>query len=244
MQTSVAADGRGIPGPWPRRELQVRRRHEGRGSDAGSGVGTGHRTGDPVTAELAPVGPVARPAPLRSIDDLAAADAGVSALYRTHWTPMVRLAALLTRDASVAEEIVQDAFVRLHQRWSSLHDVGAAAGYLRTSVVNAARSAVRHQVVVERLRPLPDPPIDDPEQVAVRAARDAEVMAAVHALPVRQREVLVLRYFGDLSEQEIAQALGISRGSVKSHAHRGLSALRGVLDDPIPHHETPFRGTR
>ncbi|MFN8076119.1 MAG: SigE family RNA polymerase sigma factor [Kineosporiaceae bacterium] len=159
------------------------------------------------------------PSPLDTLEDL----------YRRQWSPMVRLAAMLTGDASVAEEIVQESFVRLHASWSRLREPEAAVGYLRTSVVNASRSSLRHRVVVERFRPLPAPAPAGPEESAVQSARDAEVMAAVRALPRRQREVVVLRFVADLSEREIAAALGISTGSVKSHSARAMAALRDVL---------------
>jgi RNA polymerase sigma-70 factor (sigma-E family) len=142
---------------------------------------------------------------------------------------MVRLATLLTRDASVAEEIVQEAFVAMHGRWNRLSDPAAAQGYLRTCVVNGARSAMRHRSVVER-HYQPGPPVPaDPEERAVQATEDARVLAALRTLPRRQQEVLVLRYYADLSEHDIAATLGISRGAVKSHAHRGLAALRAAL---------------
>lgn len=164
-------------------------------------------------------------------DDPASWDAtrAVTVLYSAHWSHLVRLAALLTRDASVAEEIVQDAFVKLHGRWNRLSDPAAAHAYLRTSVVNGARSALRHRGVTDRHRqPGPAAPAG-PEELAVRADQDSRVLAALRALPRRQQEVLVLRYYSDLSETEIAQALGVSRGAVKSHAHRGMSALRTAL---------------
>jgi RNA polymerase sigma-70 factor (sigma-E family) len=157
------------------------------------------------------------------------ADVAVTALYGTHGPAMVRLATLLTRDASVAEEIAQDAFVALHGRWHRLADPAAAAGYLRTCVVNGSRSVVRHRVVVERhFEPGPAFPAG-PEERAIRSSEDARVLAALHTLPRRQQEVLVLRYYLDLSEHEIAVTLGVSRGAVKSHAHRGMAALRAAL---------------
>lgn len=157
------------------------------------------------------------------------ADAAIGVLYAAHWNHLVRLATLLTRDASVAEEIVQDAFVALHRRWSSLSDPDAAPGYLRTSVVNGARSALRHRVVEERYRQPAPPAPAGPEEQAVRSTEDAAVMAALRTLSRRQQEVLVLRYYGDLSEQDIAHTLGMTKGAVKSHAHRGIAALRAAL---------------
>jgi RNA polymerase sigma-70 factor (sigma-E family) len=162
------------------------------------------------------------------------ADEAVRVLYGTHWHQLVRLATLLTRDASVAEELVQDAFVALHARWGSLADPGAAHAYLRTSVVNSARSALRHRGVEERYRQPGPPEPSGPEERAVQATEDARVMAALRGLSRRQQEVLVLRYYADLSEQDIAETLGMTRGAVKSHAHRGLAALRGALERQEP----------
>ncbi len=157
------------------------------------------------------------------------ADEAVRLLYGTHWHQLVRLATLLTRDASVAEELVQDAFVSLHRRWGALADPGAAHGYLRTTVVNNARSALRHRGVEERYRQPGPPEPSGPEERALQAAQDARVMLALRGLPRRQQEVLVLRYYADMSEHEIATTLGMSRGAVKSHAHRGIAALRQAL---------------
>jgi RNA polymerase sigma-70 factor (sigma-E family) len=160
------------------------------------------------------------------------ADTAVTALYSAHWRPLVRLATLLTGDASVAEEIVQDAFVALYHRWRSLGDPRAALAYVRASVVNGSRSRVRHRAVEERNRPAPAPEPDGPEEVAVRSTEDARVLAALRGLPRRQQEVLVLRYYADLSEADIAAAIGVSRGAVKRHASRGMTTLRERLAAP------------
>lgn len=157
------------------------------------------------------------------------ADEAVVVLYAAHWHALVRLATLLTRDASVAEELVQDAFVALHRRWPTLADPAAAHGYLRTTVVNNARSILRHRDVEERYRQPAPPEPAGPEERAVQSTEDARVLAALRTLSRRQQEVLVLRYYADLSEQDIAQTLGLSKGAVKSHAHRGLAALREAL---------------
>ena len=158
------------------------------------------------------------------------ADEAVGVLYATHWFQLVRLATLLTRDASVAEELVQDAFVSLHRRWHTLADPAAAHGYLRTTVINNARSALRHRGVEERYRQPGPPDPAGPEERAVQATEDARVMAALRTLSRRQQEVLVLRYYADLSEQDIARTLGLTKGAVKSHAHRGLAALKAALE--------------
>ena len=162
------------------------------------------------------------------------ADDAVTALYTAHWRRLVGLAALLVHDRGSAEEVVQDAFVALHGRWRRLEDPDAALAYLRQIVVNRARDVLRHREVVDRRRPLPDPEPEGPEELAVRSEQHRQVLAGLAGLPLRQREVLVLRYSADLSEQDIATALGISRGAVKTHASRGLAALRGALATQAP----------
>lgn len=163
---------------------------------------------------------------------LSPADAGVSDLYAAHWHSLVRLAYLMVHDVTLAEDIVQDALVTVHQRWSSLRDPHAALGYVRRTVVNSARSALRHQSVVDRYarRTEEDRVGSSPEQSAIDHAEHDEMMRALASLSDKQREVLILRYYGDLSEAEIADALGISRGAVKTHAHRGLAHLRSMIE--------------
>ncbi len=158
------------------------------------------------------------------------ADEAVSHLYAAHYRGLVRLAALLLRETATAEEVVQDAFVAMHGAWRRLEDPEKALAYLRRSVVNGARSALRHRGVTQRHAPAPMPDAASAEHGAMVALEHAEVLAALRTLPQRQREVLVLRYYVDLSEADIADALGISRGAVKSHASRGMAALRAALE--------------
>lgn len=163
-----------------------------------------------------------------------AADEAVTRLFAAHYRPLVRLAALLQRDREVAEEIVQDAYVGLHARWHRLRDADKALAYLRASVVNRSRSALRHRHVVDRHARGERPPPDAPsaEAGALQALEHADVVAALHGLPARQREALVLRYYLDLSEADIAETMRISRGAVKSHASRGMAGLRATLGEP------------
>ncbi len=156
-------------------------------------------------------------------------DAALRVLYATHWGSMVRLASLLLGSTSAAEEVVQEAFVSTYRRWSRLQDPQAAGGYLRTCVVNGARSWHRHQQVEVRHRQPAAPEPDGPAELAARRSADAEVSRALRTLSPRQQEVLVLRYYADASEAEIAELCGITRGAVKSHAHRGMQALRAAL---------------
>lgn len=158
------------------------------------------------------------------------ADEALEALYAAHWRPLVRLAVLLVRDQGTAEEVVQDAFVAVHGRWGRLRDPDRALAYLRQAVVNRSRSTLRHRGVVERHARTSGPePVAGADEAAVADERRATVLAALAHLPERQREVLALRHYAGLSEAEIAGALGISSGSVKTHASRGGARLRELL---------------
>jgi RNA polymerase sigma-70 factor (sigma-E family) len=161
------------------------------------------------------------------------ADEALAQLYAAHWRSLVRLAVLLVRDTGLAEEVVQDSFVAVHARWRRLRDPDRALAYLRQTVVNRSRSVLRHRGVVDRHVARGDTYLDSPgsDAAALDGERRDAVLAALGSLPDRQREVMALRYYAELSEAEIAEALGISRGSVKSHASRGAAALRTALAD-------------
>ena len=161
------------------------------------------------------------------------ADEAVERLYLRHWDQLVRLSVLLVRDQGQAEEIVQDAFVELHRRWSRLEDTDRALPYLRQSVVNRSRSALRHRSVVQRhlARQHSEETAPSADEPVLADTRRRTVLDALQRLPRRQREVLALRYYLDLSEAEIAHTLRISKGAVKSHASRGAATLRTLLDE-------------
>jgi RNA polymerase sigma-70 factor (sigma-E family) len=158
------------------------------------------------------------------------ADHAVTELYGLHYQSLVRLSALLVRDVTTAEEVVQDAFVAMHGAWRRLRDTDKALSYLRQSVVNRSRSVLRHRAVIDKYAPKPTPDAPSAEQGAIAQLERSAVVAALRGLPDRQREALVLRYYADLSEQQIATAMGISRGAVKSHTARAMSSLRIVLE--------------
>lgn len=150
-------------------------------------------------------------------------------LYREHATRLLRLAMVMTGDRPLAEELVQEAFVGLaHARRPPT--LGAELAYLRRSVVNASHSHHRHLRVVRATRQ-ERPGTDEPAEVAA-VLREAQrrVAAAVRALPDRQRDCTVLRFYEDLSDTEIAATLGISPGSVKTHLHRARAALAADLE--------------
>ena len=156
-------------------------------------------------------------------------DQAVAELYSLHYRPLTRLAALLVRDAVTAEDVVQDAFVAMRSAWPRLGDTENALAYLRQAVVNRSRSVLRHRTVTgtNLQQALPDIPSADHGTLDLLDQRAA--VAALAGLPERQREAIVLRFYADLSEDQIAAAMRISRGAVRSHTARGLSALGAAL---------------
>jgi RNA polymerase sigma-70 factor (sigma-E family) len=157
------------------------------------------------------------------------ADREVTALYLTHYRSLVRMAALLVQDLAAAEEIVQDSFVAVHAAWRRLPDAEHALSYLRRSVVDRSRAALRRHVVVDKLAPrlAPDLPSGHGE-ASIKVERSAFI-SALWTLPPRLREVVVLRYFADLPETQVASATGISETAVKAYTARAMSSLRTEL---------------
>jgi RNA polymerase sigma-70 factor (sigma-E family) len=158
-------------------------------------------------------------------------DAGqaVTEIYAGHYSQLVRLALLLVRDVQTAEEVVQDAFVSMNDAWRRLHDAEKALSYLRQTVVNRSRSVLRHRKVVDMHAPKPAPDEPSAEHAAMAVLESDAVSAALKTLPERQREAIVLRYYLDLSEADIAKTMGISRGAVKSHTARAMASLKSIL---------------
>jgi RNA polymerase sigma-70 factor (sigma-E family) len=158
------------------------------------------------------------------------AEAAVAGLFEARYPELVRLAGLLGADDP--EDIAQEAFARLLRRYGSLRDADAALGYVRATVCNLVRNRQRHLRVV-RLRTPAERPADaeSSEQAAVAREEQRQVIAALGALPARRREAIVLRYWLGLSEAEIAAAMGISPGTVKSQVSRGLAALGRALGE-------------
>ncbi len=150
-------------------------------------------------------------------------------IYRTHRMGMVRLAILLVDDQASAEDVVQEAFAGLFRNWNGLRDNAAAIGYLRTAVVNGSRSMLRRRRTARAYVP-PHPGTErSAESLALLTAEHQAVVSALADLAPRQREVLVLRYYGGLSEAEIAEATGLSKGTVKSTASRAVAKLGDIM---------------
>ena len=140
--------------------------------------------------------------------------------YRREWPYAVRLAHLLTGVDAIAEDLAQDAFARVQVKWTTIDN---AAAYLRTTLVNVCRSwhrsHGREQARLQRARP---------DEVTYLATD--HLLDAIDALPYRQKAVLVLRYYHDLAEADIAEALQCRPGTVKSLASRALEQLRTVIE--------------
>jgi RNA polymerase sigma-70 factor (sigma-E family) len=161
------------------------------------------------------------------------AQAAVTALYQVHAVGLIRLAVVMLGDRAAAEDVVQDAFAGLYRRWDHVSGKDRALGYVRTSVLNGCRTRLRARVRDERLAAAsPDPSAAASAEHAVLVGEEhAAVLAALRRLPDRQREALVLRYYLDLSEPEIAASMGIGRGTVKSTTFRALAALGRLLKE-------------
>ncbi|MFI5529090.1 RNA polymerase sigma factor [Kitasatospora sp. NPDC051853] len=152
-------------------------------------------------------------------------------LYHAHRLGLVRMAILLVDRQDLAEDVVQDAFTALYQRHGeNLDDLENALGYLRTSVVNGARSVLRRRRTARDYVPPHEADAASAEEQAVLNDEHRRVLVALKELTPRQREVLVLRYWSDFSEAQIAETLGLSRGAVKSTASRALDALEKQLE--------------
>lgn len=154
----------------------------------------------------------------------------VTEIYQAHYNQLVRLAVMLVHDVQTAEEVVQDAFEAMHLAERRLRDSEKALSYLRQTIVNRARSELRHRKVVETHAPKPAPDEQSAEQAALTRIERSAVASALRGLPERQREAIVLRYYGGFSEADIAKAMGISKGAVKSHTARAIAALKSILE--------------
>ena len=160
------------------------------------------------------------------------ASQAVTALYERHALGLTRLAFLMLGDRQAAEDVVQEAFCGLYRAWDRMSDHAHALGYVRSSVLNGSRSALRRSRRVPRAVAVEA--AASAEDIVLSGERQRETVAALRRLPPRQREAVVLRYFADLPEQETAAAMGVSRGTVKSTTSRALAALARMLQEEKP----------
>lgn len=143
---------------------------------------------------------------------------------------MVRVAAILVGDVGLAEDVVQDAFITVHAAWDQIRDKDAAVAYLHRSVVNTARSRFRRRSIVGRLLALRQDVQISAEDAVMSDRLPGPLAVAIAALPRREREAVLLRYYLDLSEKETAEALGLRPGSIKAYSSRGLAKLRIAME--------------
>ncbi|MFJ5556323.1 RNA polymerase sigma factor [Streptomyces sp. NPDC093250] len=180
----------------------------------------------PAAVPAGPLGPaVGDPADLER-------EAGVARLFELHYSSMLRLAVLLGADDP--ENVVAEAYYQIYRKWRRLKDVAAAEAYLRSTVCNLTRMRIRHLQVARRHEERPPAPADETvasaENTALLHDDQRVLIDALQHLPARQREALVLRHWLGLKESEIAAAMGISRGSVKTHTSRGIAALTQAME--------------
>jgi len=155
------------------------------------------------------------------------ADRHVAALYQAHALSLARLALVMLGDRAAAEDVVQDAFLGLYRRWDHLTDASAAVGYLRASVLNGCRTALRRRTRQGASASALD--VESAEATALLGEEYRAVLAAIRRLPDRQREALVLRYYLDMTEDQAAAAMRVSRGTVKSATSRAIAAVGRML---------------
>ena len=159
----------------------------------------------------------------------------VTEVYEAHALGLIRLAVVMLGDRPAAEDVVQEAFCGLYRRWHSLSDTANALAYVRSSVINGCRTALRRRVRQLTLAGFAEADqageSDSAESEALVGEEHRQVLLAMRRLPARQREALVLRYYLDLDEGEIASSMRVSRGTVKSTTSRALAALGRILED-------------
>lgn len=153
-----------------------------------------------------------------------AAGQAVAELYEAHALSLIRLAYVMLGDRPAAEDVVQEAFLGLYKRWGTLRDTASAPAYLRSSVLNGCRMVLRSRARRDD-RAIGELPWESAEATALIGEEHRQLLRAIRGLPPRQRETVVLRYYLDLSEEEIARSMGIRRGTVKSGMSRALAAL-------------------
>ena len=156
-------------------------------------------------------------------------EAAVRALYETQHAELVRFATFITGDIHAGEDVAQEAFMRVYDAWDRLEDPDRAVAYLRATVVNLSRGRHRRRLVAERKQPPHLMAVPSAEDDAMGRVGRGAVLAAVSALPSRQRACVVMRHWLRMTEGEIAATLDVSVGSVRTHNKRGLETLQRTL---------------
>jgi len=171
-------------------------------------------------------------AALTATPDTLDADALVAKMFSEQGASLVRLARVFCDDRNAAEDLVQEAFIRLHRSAGSIRDLGRAPAFLRSIVINLARDHNRRGLMSLRHRASAEPPAPpiEPDERVVHDDEVDKVLVALRTLPERQRACLVLHYYEELSIAEVADTLRISTNSVKTHCRRGLAALESRLE--------------
>ena len=168
--------------------------------------------------------------PVGATDADSGATTGVTALYQAHAVGLIRLAIVMLGDCGAAEDVVQDAFLGLYRHWGGLDDPANALTYVRSAVLNRCRNELRQRGKPGRGQGVAMSG-ESAEAAVLIGEEHQRVLAAIRALPERQREALVLRFYLDMSEEEAARAMGISRGTVKSATSRAVAALGRMLKE-------------
>lgn len=150
--------------------------------------------------------------------------------YQAHYRSLLGLAALLLDDTASCEDVVQEAFIRVHSARKKVRDREKTLAYLRQTVVNLSRSALRRRILGLKLLSKPMPDMASAEEGAYDLLERDDLIKAMRGIQRRQREVLVLRYFADMTEVQVAETLGLSLGSVKAYGSRGIAALRVAME--------------
>ncbi|MEU8305210.1 SigE family RNA polymerase sigma factor [Actinomadura sp. NPDC048955] len=156
------------------------------------------------------------------------------ALYEEHQLRLVRMAVLLVGDEATAEDVVQDVFLRMQDRSPRLDGEGKLLAYVRAAVLNGCRMVLRRRRMMRRHTEPHEPPVWSAESAAMLGEDRRAVMRALRKLPRRQREAVVLRYYLDLSDDEVSAAMGIRPATVRSTMARALAALARELGEEVP----------
>lgn len=178
------------------------------------------------------MGRVSRTAALDSSEHSPTRPAPIEDVFDRHYLQFVRLAWLLVDDRETAEDVVQDAFLKCQRRWDSIDDPAKIVAYVRAAVLNGSRSKLRQRMTRRGAKAGLSMPtvVPDTADLMVNREESRRVMTAIRTLPSRQREVVLLHYFEDLSIPEMADALGISAGAVKGSLFRAMGSLRTTLE--------------